>query len=367
MSVTSKTFLVMAGGTGGHIFPALAVARELIGRGHKVVWLGSIRGLENQIIPAEDISLHTLSVGGLRGKGWKSWLLAPFNLCLAVAQALRVLKTVKPDCVLGMGGFASGPGGLAAWLLRKPIVIHEQNAVAGMTNATLSRFAAQTLEAFPGAFAKKQVKLNRAPLVTGNPIRNSIVTIPTPENRSLAEGEVLNLLVVGGSLGAAAINAVVPKALALLEESIRPVVLHQCGKGKDQATRQAYEGMEGDIRVEPFITDMKAALEWADLVVCRSGAMTVSEIAMAGVGSIFIPYPHAVDDHQTANADYLVARGAAYCFQETELSPELLAEKLQRFHLDRERVKEMAIAARKSAHPEATEKVMNICLEACGE
>lgn len=353
-----KTILVMAGGTGGHVFPALATAEELQKQGMNIEWLGSAHGIEADLVPKAGIPLTTIRVSGLRGKGKLSLLFAPFKLFIAVWQALVAIKRINPVCVLGMGGFASGPGGLAAWLLRRPLVIHEQNAVAGMTNKYLAKFASRVLTAFPDALGAKGEHV-------GNPLRGAIVDLPLPEARMQGREGKLRLLVLGGSLGAQALNQTLPIALAAMPESERPEVWHQTGKRNLAETEQHYksEGVSG--RVTAFIEDMAAAYQWADLVLCRAGALTVSEVACAGVAAIFVPYPHAVDDHQTANAKYLEANDAAVIVPQPQLTATKLVELLQTEFSDRARLLECAKNARAVAQNDAAQRVASRCLELC--
>jgi len=353
--------LIMAGGTGGHIFPALAVARALRRRNEQVVWLGTRRGLEAELIPAEGIPLERIRVSGLRGKGWLAWLLAPVRLVFAVADALRVLLRLKPKVVLGMGGFASGPGGLAAWLLRRPLVIHEQNSVAGLTNRLLAGIAREVLEAFPGSFSSK-VRTQ----VVGNPVRAEIVNLPAPEQRLHARQGRLRVLVLGGSQGAKVLNAVVPQAMALLPAARRPDVIHQAGSLTYEVALDAYRTAGVGAKVERFIENMAEAYAWADLVICRAGALTVSELAAAGLGAVLVPYPAAVDDHQTGNANYLVQAGAGVLIPQDALTPELLAEELDRCCSDRHLVTDRAVRARTMSRPNATADVVARCLAVGG-
>lgn len=352
-----KTLLVMAGGTGGHVFPALATADWLRQQGWRIEWLGSQRGIENRLVPEAGIPLHRISVTGLRGKGRLSLVLAPFKLLRALWQALAVLRKVNPDLVLGMGGFASGPGGLAAWLLRKPLLVHEQNAIPGLTNRVLAHLSSGLMEAFPGAFAAKYSALH-----TGNPVRTDISALAAPEQRFSGRQGPLRLLVVGGSLGARAINECLPKALALFPAEQRPEVWHQAGATNTDAARLAYQQLGIEVRLDPFIDDMQAAYGWADLVICRAGALTISELAMAGVGSILVPFPAAVDDHQTANSRYLADKRAAILLPQPQLSPERLQQLLQQLG-DREQLLAMAQRARALATPHATARVAQQCQE----
>ncbi len=351
--------LIMAGGTGGHVFPALAVARELRERSVEVRWLGTKAGIEARLVPAAGIDVEWVRVSGLRGKGVAGWLAAPFKLTRAVRDALAAVKSWNPDVVLGLGGFVSGPGGIAAWLTRRPIVIHEQNAIAGLTNRVLATLARTVAEAFPGSFgARTDV------VVTGNPVRREIEAIPAPAQRMSGHARP-RLLVFGGSQGAAALNRLVPSAIARLEPAERPEVLHQTGRGRRDAVAAAYAaaGVTADVR--EFIDDMAAAYAWADVAICRSGALTVAELAAAGVASILVPFPAAVDDHQTANARYLASRGAAVLLQESTLTAERLAHELKLLTCgDPRRRLAMAEAARGAAVPGAAEKLADLCLAA---
>lgn len=357
--MSSKRFLIMAGGTGGHVFPALATARLLESRGHSVHWLGSVGGMEARLIGDTGIPLSLISVSGLRGKGRLALLAAPFRLMRGLWQALAVLRDTRPDCVLGMGGFVTGPGGLAAWLTRKPLVVHEQNAIAGLTNRLLARFADTVLEAFPDSFGAGTVTR-----CTGNPVRSDVAELPAPEQRLAGRDGRVRLLVVGGSLGALAINRQLPAALALMAEEVRPEVRHQCGANHLEITREAYQSNGVDAQVEPFIDDMAQAYGWADLVLCRAGALTIAELCAAGLGAILVPFPHAVDDHQTHNAAYMVKAGGAVLIPQNQLTPELLADSLKDLANEPAKVLKMAQAARTLARPNATERVVNYCLEA---
>jgi UDP-N-acetylglucosamine--N-acetylmuramyl-(pentapeptide) pyrophosphoryl-undecaprenol N-acetylglucosamine transferase len=346
----SNTVLMMAGGTGGHVFPALAVARELSEQGFNVEWLGTAAGIEADLVPANNIILHTIDIAGLRGKGKLGLLKAPLRIIKAVAAARKVLKDVKPLAVVGLGGYATGPGGVAAYLSGIPLLIHEQNAKAGMTNRLLARIADCVMQAFPGA-------LDGA-LTTGNPVRREVIEIPVPEQRESHNGNI-RVLVVGGSLGAVALNQTVLAAMQLLPINERPQLRHQAGKRNVELVQQEYRSASVDADVTAFIDDMAAAYTWADLIICRAGALTVSEIAAAGCAAIFVPYPHAVDDHQTANAQYLQLAGAALIRQQSELSPEWLAQQWQQLNSDRELLREMASQARKLAVTDATDQVVN--------
>jgi UDP-N-acetylglucosamine--N-acetylmuramyl-(pentapeptide) pyrophosphoryl-undecaprenol N-acetylglucosamine transferase len=352
--------MVMAGGTGGHVFPALAVARELRQRGAEVVWLGSRGGFEVRVVPDAGFRSEWISISGLRGKGAAQWFLAPFRMLMAMRQALRILRRNDPAVVLGMGGFASGPGGVMARLMGIPLVIHEQNAIPGLTNRWLARFASRVLEAFPGSFQ------SIAATAVGNPVRSEIAALPEPRQRLAAHGEPPRLLVLGGSQGARALNETVPQALALLDGDQRPQVWHQAGRDKWEMTAAAYEQAGVEARVEPFISNMAEVYGWADLVVCRAGALTISELAAVGVGSVLVPFPFAVDDHQTRNAAFLTESGAARLLPESEMSPQGLAQLLQELLPDRAKLLEMASAARKCAQGSAAARVADICEEAMG-
>jgi UDP-N-acetylglucosamine--N-acetylmuramyl-(pentapeptide) pyrophosphoryl-undecaprenol N-acetylglucosamine transferase len=353
----------MAGGTGGHVFPALALARVLRASSYEVIWLGTRRGLEARVVPAEQIPIEWLSVGGLRGKGFGTLVAAPFRVALALGQALRVMWRHRPIVVVGLGGFVTGPGGVAAWLTRRPLLIHEQNAVAGFTNRLLARIAREVLEAFPGSFGRGV----RARVI-GNPVRQDISAIAAPQTRFAGRAGPIRVLVIGGSQGATRLNAVVPFALARLRQSgltdIPSIdVRHQAGERWIEAGRQSYAsaGVRADVR--PFIEDMAEAYSWADLVICRSGALTVSELAAAGVGAILVPFPAAVDDHQTQNAQYLVGEGAAVLIADRELTAERLAAELQRLCAGRGKLLAMAERARLLAKPRAAEDLAASCLQ----
>jgi UDP-N-acetylglucosamine--N-acetylmuramyl-(pentapeptide) pyrophosphoryl-undecaprenol N-acetylglucosamine transferase len=356
-----RPVLIMAGGTGGHVFPALAVATELSGLGVPVAWLGTNQGLEARVVPAAGYQLTAIRVSGLRGKGLPRFFLAPFMLALALLQAFMVFLRLRPLAVLGMGGFTAGPGGLVAWLLRRPLLIHEQNSVPGLTNRLLAPLARTVLEGFPGS-----MPATRHAVTVGNPVRAGIAALMVPEARFAGRSGALHLLVIGGSLGARALNRVVPEAIAHLPASARPRVYHQTGQAEADGVRERYAEAGCDARVETFVEDMAAAYTWADLVVCRAGALTVAELAAAGVASILVPYPHATDDHQTGNARYLADAGAALLMPQTSLSAEWLAETLTRFTGQRETLLTMAQRARELARPDAARRVAQLCLEAAG-
>jgi len=350
----------MAGGTGGHVFPALAVARLFQRAGIPVEWLGTKRGIEADVVPQAGLQLHAISVSGIRGKGWLTAALAPARLLLALVQSCYVILRFKPTVVLGMGGFASGPGGVAAWLLRRPLVIHEQNAIAGVTNRMLARFATRVLEGFPKSFPG----MTKA-LWVGNPVREELMHVPSPRTRFDGRQGPLRLLVVGGSQGATALNRICPEALSLLPEMQRPEVWHQTGKTQENSTREAYLRRGLSANVEPFIQDMARAYEWADCVLCRGGALTISELAMIGIGSILVPFPSAVDDHQTHNSHFLAAVGAAQVVPQQELSAKQLADRIAILSNNRAALFRMAESAKTVAKPDACLRVFEICKEVC--
>ncbi len=347
--------LIMAAGTGGHVFPALACAQEFKARGYQVHWLGAGRGIENELVPEAGFTLHTLKVDGLRGKGVASLLTAPFKLLAALWQAKRLMGQLQPVCVLGFGGYVTGPGGLAAKLSSVPLVIHEQNAVAGTANRALSVFATRVCEAFPGTF-----KQRKNCVTTGNPVRESLF-LATPRND--LQQRAVNLLVLGGSLGAEPLNKLVPAALAQLPQELRPEVFHQAGREHDQITRERYAEAAVVAQVVPFISDMARAYAWADLVICRAGALTVSELAAAGLAAFLVPLPHAIDDHQTRNAEFLAKQGAAVLLPQHATDADRLAAQLKEVLMDKQRIKTMGEQARLQAQPDATQQVIAVCLE----
>jgi UDP-N-acetylglucosamine--N-acetylmuramyl-(pentapeptide) pyrophosphoryl-undecaprenol N-acetylglucosamine transferase len=355
-----KTFLVMAGGTGGHVFPALATAKKLMSRNDKVVWLGSIGGMEEQVVKQAGIPFHGISVSGVRGKGLFSKLMAPLKILNAVIQALRVLKKTKPDAVLGMGGFASGPGGLAAKILGKPLLVHEQNAVAGMTNKVLAKMADTVMSAFPEAFEDTSKVV-----LTGNPLRDEICELFYAVKEEISTSRRLRVLVLGGSLGAAKLNEVVPGAMGSLGESIRPEIWHQTGRNKSEGVSTHYKQSKVEARVSEFIDDMAEAYKWADFVICRAGALTISELCVAGLGAILVPYPYAVDDHQTLNAEYMTKGGAAWLLDQSDLNEAMLSEILLPLFSKPERISILSEAAKKLAKADATEIVASECRRVC--
>lgn len=360
--MSRRIVLIMAGGTGGHVFPALAAARVLRERGFEPVWLGTQRGLEAKLVPPQQIAMEWISFSGVRGKGALTLIAAPFKLAYAVWQSLQVMRRRNPSVVLGAGGFVSGPGGIAAWLTRRPLVIHEQNAVAGMTNRLLARLATRVLEAFPSSFPGR-----RGVQAVGNPVRREIAAIAPPAQRFAEHDGALRVLLIGGSQGAARLNTAMPAALALLDATLRPEVRHQSGERHLATARELYakHGVNGDVRA--FIDDMAAAYSWADLIVCRSGALTVSEVAAAGLPAIFIPFGAAVDDHQTRNAHFLVDAQAAVLLPEGELTPQRLADEMRKLLSGgRELLTAMAVKARELAIIDADVRLADACVAAAG-
>jgi UDP-N-acetylglucosamine--N-acetylmuramyl-(pentapeptide) pyrophosphoryl-undecaprenol N-acetylglucosamine transferase len=350
----NRTIMVMAGGTGGHIFPGLAVADYLKEQGWNVVWLGAPVSMEADLIPKHGYPMALVEFSGVRGKGWWRRFFSPFALMVAIGQAMVAFLRYRPDVVLGMGGYITVPGGLVAFLLRRPLVIHEQNAVAGLSNRVLAMLAKRVISGFPDVLLPN-------PEWCGNPVRENISALPEPQERFSERSGPLNVLVIGGSLGAKMINERMPQALALISENERPHVLHQSGRRHYEATQTAYRKAGVEAAILPFIDNMGFYYAQADLVVCRAGALTISELAAAGVGSILIPFPHAVDDHQTVNARFLSERGAAILLPQKEMKPERLAELLR--GMTRERALAMAQAARAVAQPDATRCVAEACME----
>ena len=348
--------LVMAGGTGGHIFPGIAVAKALEAEGWDIHWLGTAKRMEADIVPQHGYPISFINIAGLRNKGWKELIKLPFKLLQSLWQSIRVIRGINPDVVLGMGGYASAPGGVAAWLLGKPLVLHEQNAVAGMSNRYLSKLAKRVLCAFPDAFAK-QVNAE----VVGNPLRKEMVELE--QVVSVQPTTSKKVLVVGGSLGAKVFNDTVPAAMKQIQQQ-HIQVWHQTGKGNAEQVTEAYQQNEltGErAKVTEFIDNMAEAYNWADIVVCRAGALTVSELAMAGKPAIFVPLPHAVDDHQTKNAMYLVGRGAAKLIAQRDFNGTTLAQMLNSMFSSDTVVRNMSKAALDAAHADATVKVANAC------
>ncbi|MGR9086352.1 MAG: undecaprenyldiphospho-muramoylpentapeptide beta-N-acetylglucosaminyltransferase [Gammaproteobacteria bacterium] len=349
----NRRIVIMAGGTGGHVFPALAVAEFLLEKGWQVSWLGTRKGLEGRVVPENGIDIDWLSVSGIRGKGPMAKMTAAFGLIRACLQSLGILRRRRPDVVLGMGGFVSGPGGVTAKLLGIPLVIHEQNRVPGTTNRLLAKMADRVLEAFPDSFDKKI-----GAVCAGNPLRKDM--LQQPRDRATALDRPFRILVFGGSQGARILNEVVPEAMALLPGvSVR----HQTGAAMYELTAKRYRELSVEAEVSPFIHDMAAAYQWADAVICRSGAMTVSEVAAMGVPAIFVPLPNAIDDHQVANARYLTDAGAGMLLLQKDLDAETVAEKINTI---KTQLPSMARLARQCAHLDATEVVAAHCMAEAG-
>ncbi len=351
--------LIMAGGTGGHVFPALAVARVLKERGVAVVWLGAPGGMEARLVPESGFPIEWVRIAGIRGKGLFAWLLAPLRLLRAVVEAARVIRRGRPRAALGAGGFASGPGGLAAWLMRVPLLIHEQNAVAGMTNRWLARIAVLVLEAFPGSFGPRV----HASCI-GNPVRADIAAIEAPAARLAGRSGRVRLLVLGGSQGARRINELMPEAIAHIRPERRPQVRHQTGERGLATARAAYARLGFDAQAAAFIGDMAEAYRWADFAICRAGALTIAELEAAGLGALLIPFPAAVDDHQTRNAEALARTGAAQVEQERDLTAQRLGRLIEGLTADRGRLLAMAESARAAAVTDAAERLADLCIAA---
>ena len=351
-----RPVMIMAGGTGGHIFPGLAVAKVLRERGVPVTWLGADGAMETRLVPQHDIPIDTLAIGGLRGKGKLALFGAPLRLLRAIRAAGFLIRDRQPRAVIAFGGFASGPGGIAARLHGLPLLVHEQNRAPGMTNRVLSRVARRVLAGFPGSFAKREEAV-------GNPVRAEIAAITPPDLRLANRQGPLHLLVLGGSQGARVLNNAVPKALAALGAGMPVQVRHQSGEKLHAEALQAYADAGVQASVEPFIADMAEAFAWADLVVCRSGASTLAELCAAGVGSVLVPFAAAVDDHQTRNAEYLVERGAAVLLKQDETLATQLEGVLRDLSENSARRMQMANAARALAKVDAAERIADIILE----
>ncbi|MDB9953566.1 undecaprenyldiphospho-muramoylpentapeptide beta-N-acetylglucosaminyltransferase [Porticoccaceae bacterium] len=352
--------LIMAGGTGGHVFPALAVADQLRSADAKISWLGTRRGIESELVPSHGIDLNYMDIEGIRGRGLVALLKAPILLWKSIRQALAVLGEFKPQVVLGMGGFASGPGAVAAKLKGIPVVIHEQNSVAGTTNKLSALIATRVMQGFPDTLKGGEW--------CGNPVRPAIANLAPPQQRFAKRSGNTKLLILGGSRGALAINRLLPKVLAQIDKSVRPEVIHQTGKAHLQATLDDYKkrGLNvknGKINVVAFIDAMEDAYDWADFVICRAGALTVAELTSAGLGSLLIPFPFAIDDHQTSNGQLLVDQGAATMFQQSQLTPEILANEINSICNHAEQRLNMAMCARELAKNDAAQAVANVCME----
>ena len=350
------TIMIMAGGTGGHVFPALAVADILTQRGVIVTWMGTAKGIESRLVPEAGYPLTEISVQGLRGNGAIGWIKAPFKLAKAVLEAIAVIKNTNVDLVLGLGGFTSGPGGVAAWLLRKPVVIHEQNAIPGLTNKLLGVIATRVLQGFPNSF-----KVSLQAEWVGNPVRASIAETAAPIISVEMPG-FIRLLVLGGSLGAKSLNEILPRSLALIGSSRNITVRHQCGQKHLGECKKNYQQVGVQAEVTEFISNMAEAYNWADLVVCRAGALTIAELSAVGVASILVPYPHAVDDHQTHNASALLDVGAAVLIDESELDEEVLSNRIIELTSSSNNLFNMAVAAKTQAKPKAAVTIADICM-----
>jgi UDP-N-acetylglucosamine--N-acetylmuramyl-(pentapeptide) pyrophosphoryl-undecaprenol N-acetylglucosamine transferase len=353
--------MILAGGTGGHVYPGLAVAHRLHEQHVHISWLGTRTGIEARAVPEARLGIHMewINIRGVRGRGVRAWLMLPISLGWAMVQALRAMRRCRPQAVLSMGGFVAGPGGLVARMLRKPLLIHEQNAIPGLTNKWLALIASQVLSGFPGAFGTWTAARH-----VGNPVRAEIAAVAPPEQRFANRQGKLRLLVVGGSLGAQVFNEIVPQALRLMDQADRPDVRHQCGRKAPSETERAYGELLDAVELHAFIDDMAQAYAWADVVLCRAGAMTVAELAASGSASILVPYPHAVDDHQTANARYLSERDAGVLLPQVEFTAARLAELLRQFSESRGLLLTMARAARGCAVTDAAETVALMCREA---
>jgi len=349
----NRTILIMAGGTGGHIYPGLAVADALHAQGWNVVWLGAPKSMEAEVVPKHGYPIAWVNFTGVRGKGLLRLLILPFTLLRALGQSVDAIFRYRPDVVLGMGGYITMPGGLMAAILRRPLVIHEQNSIAGMSNRVLAKFATRVMSGFPNVL--------KSTLWCGNPVRSDIAALAEPQQRYGNRSGRLNVLVVGGSLGAQALNEALPKALSSMGEQERPHVLHQTGKKHLETVKQLYTQANVSADIRPFLDDMANQYANADVVICRAGALTIAELAAAGVASVLIPFPFAVDDHQTHNARFLSEQGAAVLLPQKELSTEKLAQLMR--ELNREKLTVMAQAARKLAKPDATQAVAKVCME----
>lgn len=362
MKQSGRGVLIMAGGTGGHIFPGLAVADVLRQRQIPVRWLGAEGGMEARAVPNAGIELDLVAITGLRGKGLMRWIRMPLMLLRAVWQARRLLDANRPGCALSFGGYAAAPGGIAAWTKGIPVVVHEQNRIPGLTNRLLARFSRRILQGFPGTFP-----IDHSPLDSGNPVRREVAALQEPQLRLAGRTGPVRVLITGGSQGAQVLNLVVPAALKLLSPSLAFEVRHQAGAKRVEEALEAYEQAGVEAEVQPFISDMAEAYAWADLVICRSGALTVAELAAAGVASVLVPFAHAVDDHQTRNAEYLSSAGAAVILPQASLQAQVLASTLEPLLSDRQVLLSMATAARGQALPHAAENVVDACSEWVGK
>tara|TARA_R110002096_G_scaffold282214_10_gene476234 strand:- start:76 stop:1170 length:1095 start_codon:yes stop_codon:yes gene_type:complete len=353
--------MILAGGTGGHVFPALAVANELRDRGVPIIWVGTNKGIESRIVPEADFPLATMSVQGLRGKGYMQYVRAPLIIIKALYESLNILLKHKPCALLGMGGFVAGPCALVGVLLGKPLIIHEQNAIVGLTNRILAPLSRIMFTGFPIQHKKRKQEH------CGNPVRSKLLNIESPEKRLSGRGVTKRLLIIGGSQGADSLNRFVPAALAIISSSIRVEVWHQTGAKRQEATFESYQKSGLQVKLDEFIDDIDEAYAWADLIVCRSGAITLAEIAAVGLGSVLVPYPYAVDDHQTANARSYVEAGASQLISESEMSSEKLAEILLALLTSSEKLIGMASAAKNLSQGNASKRVADECMTACGQ
>jgi UDP-N-acetylglucosamine--N-acetylmuramyl-(pentapeptide) pyrophosphoryl-undecaprenol N-acetylglucosamine transferase len=358
MSRPGQGVLIMAGGTGGHIFPGLAVAEVLKTQNVPVRWLGAEGGMETRTVPAAGIALDVVAISGLRGKGVIRWVRMPLMLLRAVWQARRLLEAHRPGCAVSFGGYAAAPGGIAAWTKGIPVVVHEQNRIPGLTNRLLARFSRKILQGFPGTFPEKAAAID-----SGNPVRREVAALADPQTRFAGREGPMRVLVTGGSQGAQVLNLVVPAALQQLSSSVDLEIRHQAGAKRVDEAKEAYARAGVNAEITPFIADMADAYGWADLVICRSGALTVAELAAAGVASVLVPFAFAVDDHQTRNAEYLADAGAAVMLAQSTLDPQILATALKPLLADRAVLLSMAVAARRMALPDAAEKVVDACRE----
>jgi UDP-N-acetylglucosamine--N-acetylmuramyl-(pentapeptide) pyrophosphoryl-undecaprenol N-acetylglucosamine transferase len=361
MKRSGQGVLIMAGGTGGHIFPGLAVADVLREKNVPVRWLGAEGGMEARTVPEAGIELDLVAISGLRGKGLMRWIRMPLMLLRAVWQARRLLEANRPGCAVSFGGYAAAPGGIAAWTKGIPVLVHEQNRIPGMTNRLLTRFARRILQGFPGTFPQDMSAID-----SGNPVRRDVAALPDPQTRLAGRKDPVRVLITGGSQGAQVLNLVVPAALKLLPPSLDIEIRHQAGAKRVDEALETYARADVNAEVQPFISDMAGAYAWADLVICRSGALTVAELAAAGVASVLVPFAHAVDDHQTRNAEYLSFADAAIILPQATLDAQTLAAALEPLLSDRDKLLSMAVAARQLALPDAAEKVVEACTEWVG-
>ena len=359
MKNTRHPILIFAGGTGGHVFPALAVAKKIEQQNVPIIWIGTKKGIESKVVTKAGFRIEWVLVSGLRGKSFNNYLIAPIKLTLTALQVIWFLIKHRPCAVLGMGGFVSGPGGLIAALFRRPLIIHEQNAIAGLTNRILASFAKNILTGFPSTFVRKNTEF------VGNPVREEITQIHREFEIAEPANRQIRILIIGGSQGAQVFNKVVPAAVAQIQVKERPAIWHQTGEHKLDYALEQYNHYEVKARVEAFIESMHEAYGWADLVICRAGAITVAELAIAGVGAILVPYPYAVDDHQTANGSALEKARAAILIQEKDLNEAALASLLQELSKHRSKLKGLAKSAHKFAKPNAADDVAKVCLQTC--